>query len=464
MKEHIMKDSMLVAAVAVFSIAIVMVPRGHALSSEAPRSEGYIINLSEEWPSDHDIVLRFRGNTSIEVVHSRGSQVVDTRDISYRTELNVRRTGTSRQNGMTETTFVVDTFTRQKSGATQELCPNGSRLVCVTGPSREDVFLNGVQIDGDLSNALSEAISPILCEAKASRIYESSQRRRVGESWSINRPAAARWLLAEQGTKGVRPENFTGTATLKGLVQCRDMRCFELETDLCNKGAFPASFDQDEVIEARGHWRGRMIVPLVTLAPFPLTESNATINIVVNRDGLRIAAKMRKTLVWETAVSESTERATVPNEGLRLICVAHLKRLGLCLRMFAADHEGRFPNDLADLVSEKYLTDLDFWTCPGTKTKPASSLVELCSGNHCDYLYFGKRLTDDFGCCDPKKAILCCDKPGNHGHSLNVCFGDGRVKVYSGTNIEAIADEHGLFLPGHNMTKKEKSEKETVSE
>lgn len=134
----------------------------------------------------------------------------------------------------------------------------------------------------------------------------------------------------------------------------------------------------------------------------------------------------------------------------RINCASCMKNLGLSSRMYSGDFDEHFPPDLAALIRQDYLTTLKLYTCPSTDTRPAESFEEFQTGGHCDYLYFGKGLTE--GCMghDPDRTILGCDKPGNHRGYFTVWFATGRVRGYAGKSIEEIADQNGLFLPGYN--------------
>ena len=144
-------------------------------------------------------------------------------------------------------------------------------------------------------------------------------------------------------------------------------------------------------------------------------------------------------------------RREMGEEARRINCASHLKNFALSSRMYSGDHDGRFPDDLLGLYAGDYLRSFQMWTCPATDTKPASSLAELRSGEHCDYLYFGGGVTEECMGHDPAKTVLGCDRPGNHRGFLNVWFANGRVKGYSGESIEEIVLDNGLFLPGHTL-------------
>jgi len=138
----------------------------------------------------------------------------------------------------------------------------------------------------------------------------------------------------------------------------------------------------------------------------------------------------------------------------RIHCASNLKGLALALRMYCGSCNEHFPDDLSALIEVGYHTSFQCYTCPSMTTVPASALEEFRSGRHCDYLYFGKGLTEDCRGCDPGKVVILCDKPGNHRRFFNVIFTTGYWKAHVGSSIEEIADKNGLFLPGYNMPEK----------
>ena len=148
----------------------------------------------------------------------------------------------------------------------------------------------------------------------------------------------------------------------------------------------------------------------------------------------------------------------------RINCASRLQGIALALRMYSGDNDECFPDDLSALPERRYHSTFKCYTCPSTTTVPASDLTQFRTGAHCDYLYFGKGLTEDCRGRDPGKVVILCDRPGNHKRFLTVVVTTGQRRGYEGHTIEEIVDKNGLFLPGYNMPKKAKDEETTTPE
>jgi prepilin-type processing-associated H-X9-DG protein len=103
-------------------------------------------------------------------------------------------------------------------------------------------------------------------------------------------------------------------------------------------------------------------------------------------------------------------------------CQLNLKRIGIELTLYAADHEGRFPQsleELRDLVAARTAEsdlppDGQWFRCPA---RP------LAAGIGYEYV---PGLTLD----SPPQTIICYDREGNHHKERNVLFVDGRVRSF----------------------------------
>ena len=158
------------------------------------------------------------------------------------------------------------------------------------------------------------------------------------------------------------------------------------------------------------------------------------------------------------AASRAREKAR------RINCAGNLKGIGLSLRMYTADYDECFPDDLSSLMKLNYHTTMKCYTCPSTNTEPASYTEAFRPERHLDYLYFGKGLTEACQGYGMENTIIACDKPGNHKRFLNVMVANGWTRGFEGDTIEEIADRNGLFLPGYNMPEKRKAKEPTRPE
>lgn len=132
------------------------------------------------------------------------------------------------------------------------------------------------------------------------------------------------------------------------------------------------------------------------------------------------------------------------DKARQLNCAGNLKQIGLACKMYAADYSEEFPPNFKTLVTAKYLDAYKIYVCPSTSHTAGSSPGDVENPAHCDYLYFGGGHTErDID----QKAVLACDRPGNHRRLFNVVFGDGHSESLRGDSLEAALRTRGLSLP-----------------
>ena len=110
-------------------------------------------------------------------------------------------------------------------------------------------------------------------------------------------------------------------------------------------------------------------------------------------------------------------------------CPQNLRQIGQWLLLYQNDHQGKYPDDLAELL----VADPDFHPellcCELAGDQPAhgNNRPELAENTrqsgHCSYLYFGKGRS--FSMDD--RELLACDDPAYHGGGMYALFGDGSV-------------------------------------
>ncbi|MCK4400737.1 hypothetical protein KAW08_00355 [bacterium] len=103
---------------------------------------------------------------------------------------------------------------------------------------------------------------------------------------------------------------------------------------------------------------------------------------------------------------EAFEKAR--QDALLSRCKSNIKQLLACIKMYAQDYDGRYPDKLSDLSI--YLKRLDTFTCRASKDK-ITSKKEIDTKS--SYEYRGAGLTKEIGEKDPDKIILI-EKNYNH--------------------------------------------------
>ncbi len=128
------------------------------------------------------------------------------------------------------------------------------------------------------------------------------------------------------------------------------------------------------------------------------------------------------------ALQESKAKAT------RVMVLNNLKQVGLALLLFAEDHDGKFPDHLADTLSHLGGA-VSVLLPPGSTTQPpedfqrqdrAAQVAWLDQHSGLVYLRSGVRLRD---IKDPGKTPLVHQKPGLSAEPfVGVCFADGHAE------------------------------------
>jgi len=112
-------------------------------------------------------------------------------------------------------------------------------------------------------------------------------------------------------------------------------------------------------------------------------------------------------------------------EASKTACMANLKMIGMVCQMYAADHDGAFPERLSQLYEAGLVSSLDVFVCPTTGAKIGSP-QEIDSKT--SYEYRGAGL-DPRTLREPTyQVILACDKDGNHRRGKNILYADGHVE------------------------------------
>lgn len=110
----------------------------------------------------------------------------------------------------------------------------------------------------------------------------------------------------------------------------------------------------------------------------------------------------------------------IKEESSRTACMAHLREIGTACNVYAAGHDGRYPERLSELYPD-YVSDLDVFVCPATGAKIGSP-QEIDSKTSYEYRGAGLR---EWG----PSQVLACDKPRNHPLPRDIIylFADGSV-------------------------------------
>jgi len=114
----------------------------------------------------------------------------------------------------------------------------------------------------------------------------------------------------------------------------------------------------------------------------------------------------------------------IKEKSSKTACLNNLNIIGKACQMYAAEHDGAFPERLSELYPD-HVPDLDVFVCPSTGAKIGSP-QEIDSKTSYEYRGAGLNLRT---VREPSyQVILACDKPGNHRRGKNILYADGHVE------------------------------------
>ncbi len=111
----------------------------------------------------------------------------------------------------------------------------------------------------------------------------------------------------------------------------------------------------------------------------------------------------------------------------RVKCASNMKQIGIALKMFADEHQGRYPDQLSELIATEDLTPSVF-ICPSgtaeasTATSQAQLAADLLDPKHSSYIY----IKQNAGMADLAVVIEFLKNHDQDG--MTVLFGDGHAE------------------------------------
>jgi len=125
----------------------------------------------------------------------------------------------------------------------------------------------------------------------------------------------------------------------------------------------------------------------------------------------------------------------------RVKCAANLKQIGNALMLFAQEHDGKYPDQLSELVATEDLTP-NVFVCPSgtaessTASTPAEIATDLAKPEHNSFIY----LKQNLGKAD--QAIVCESLKDHDEDGMNILYGDFHVEFISHrpTDLKAFTE------------------------
>jgi hypothetical protein len=110
----------------------------------------------------------------------------------------------------------------------------------------------------------------------------------------------------------------------------------------------------------------------------------------------------------------------------RVKCASNLRQIGQGIELYASDHQGRYPDDIQELIVKADINP-EVLICPASDHEKAiGNTIEEVAANarkveHHSYIYLGKGLIHPA----PADMVIAYERDGNHlNDGMNVLFGD----------------------------------------
>ena len=95
-------------------------------------------------------------------------------------------------------------------------------------------------------------------------------------------------------------------------------------------------------------------------------------------------------------------------------CQENLQKISLALNLYANEHQGRFPSDLAELSEGGYVEDETVFDCPSSS--------QIGDAQEPDYHY-----TSGYTILSPSATKIVFGKSGNHKDKIHVLYIGGDI-------------------------------------
>ena len=123
--------------------------------------------------------------------------------------------------------------------------------------------------------------------------------------------------------------------------------------------------------------------------------------------------------------------------------LSNLKQITGAIFKYAANNKGKLPDDLAELVDQKYLAAGPLFVVTKDPKKAPKNAKDIREGM-CSFEYYGKgRKLGDLDA----SAVLVCTKGGEIDGKVCAFFGDGHGRAVDAKQIGEAVAKHGWKLP-----------------
>ncbi len=131
----------------------------------------------------------------------------------------------------------------------------------------------------------------------------------------------------------------------------------------------------------------------------------------------------------------------------RVKCASNLRQIGQACLMYANEHKGKYPPDIAELVKTQDIGP-EVFICPGTPEELPANLRGQSNAEgakwvaqHSHYHYVAAGKTTAMAL----ETIVAYEDMSNHEQGINILFADGRVEyMVAGPSLDELFDAQGI--------------------
>ena len=238
--------------------------------------DDYVIRLTRPTRVGDRYRLDAKGTTSEHEKISMGGQVQnEDKDLSVHLLAVATVLAVDSSASATKTEYVIESCQRMSGGKTEDVLGAGHKVVVEADQQGDTTYT----VDGDAAlEDVQKTLSVVLSAHRPNSpsdddIFGTRERKRVGDSWSINSTAAAADLTKAGLT--VSPEAFTGTVSLDGVRTVGSIKALELSARLKAEGMTMSTESLPEWLKVeKSSLTGEMsaLVPADPEAPNPFPD------------------------------------------------------------------------------------------------------------------------------------------------------------------------------------------------
>ena len=238
--------------------------------------DDYVIRLTRPTRVGDRYRLDAKGTTSEHERITMGGQVQnEDKDISVHLLAVATVLAVDSSAAATKTEYVIESCQKTSGGRSEDVLAAGHKVVVEADDEGDTTYT----VDGDPAlEDIKKTLSVVLSAHRANSpsdddIFGTKERRRVGDSWSINSAAAAADLTKAGLT--VSPEAFTGTVSLDGVRTVGSIKALELSARLRAEGMTMSAESLPEWLEVeKSSLTGEMsaLIPADPDAPNPFPD------------------------------------------------------------------------------------------------------------------------------------------------------------------------------------------------